>query len=38
LKRPLKWDPVKEKFVNDKEANNHITPIYNNSWKIPRVL
>jgi len=36
--RKMYWDNANNKFVNDKEANNHITPIYNNSWKIPRVL
>lgn len=29
LRRTLKWDPVKEEFINDSEANNHYIMRYN---------
>jgi len=34
LGRPLKWDPVKEQFINDPEANSLITPKMRSPWKV----
>lgn len=34
LKRPLSWDPKKEKFANDAEANNLITAPMRGNWKL----
>jgi predicted dehydrogenase len=34
LKRPLNWDPKKEKFANDAEANALITAPMRGSWKL----
>lgn len=34
LKRPLKWDPVKEKFVNDKEADKYLEASIRGPWKL----
>ncbi len=34
LKRPLRWDPVTEKFANDHEANNLLGRKMLNDWKI----
>jgi predicted dehydrogenase len=34
LKRPLRWDPVTEKFTNDHEANNLLGRKMLNDWKI----
>ncbi|WP_316751953.1 Gfo/Idh/MocA family oxidoreductase [Pedobacter gandavensis] len=34
LKRPLKWDPVKEKFDNDKEANQLTTRSMKKEWRV----
>ena len=34
LKRPLQWDPVKEKFINDKEANSLRTKKMRKPYKV----
>lgn len=34
LKRPLKWDPVAEKFVNDAEADRWLTKEYRKPFKV----
>jgi predicted dehydrogenase len=34
LGRKLKWDPVKEQFADDSEANSLITPIMRAPWKL----
>jgi predicted dehydrogenase len=33
-KRPLKWDPAKEQFVNDDEANTWLNPAKRAPWKV----
>ena len=35
LKRPLRWDPVKEKFADDKEANSLRTKKMRKPYKVP---
>ncbi len=32
--RPLTWDPKKEQFVNDKEANSHVDREVRSPWKL----
>jgi predicted dehydrogenase len=34
LGRKLKWDPAKEQFIDDSEANSLITPIMRAPWKL----
>jgi hypothetical protein len=34
MKRPLRWDPTKEKFNNDAEANALLKPMFREGWKI----
>lgn len=34
LKRPLKWNPKKEKFINDDEANRLISRNMKKEWKV----
>lgn len=34
LKRPLKWDPEKEDFVNDPEASRHLSRPRRGPWQI----
>lgn len=34
LNRKLDWDPVKERFKEDKEANTLLLPGYRNGWKL----
>jgi hypothetical protein len=34
LGRPLTWDPVKERFVNDDEANRLMTPAMRAPWSL----
>ncbi len=34
LRRPLKWDPAKEQFVNDSEANGLVTRELREPWKL----
>ncbi len=33
----LEWDDAKNKFTNNKEANEYITPVYRSPWKLPKV-
>jgi len=34
LKRKLRWDPVKEVFTGDDEANRLMTPVMRAPWKL----
>jgi predicted dehydrogenase len=34
LRRPLEWNPAKEKFKNDKEANALLAPNFREGWKL----
>lgn len=34
LKRPLTWDPSKERFVNDEEANRYLETAHRSPWVI----
>ena len=34
LKRPLKWDPVNERFVGDEEANRLVLPPMRSPWRV----
>ncbi|MFP4096624.1 MAG: Gfo/Idh/MocA family protein [Cyclobacteriaceae bacterium] len=34
LNRPLKWDPEKEEFVKDKEANKHLSRKMRKPWSV----
>lgn len=34
LKRPLEWDPAKETFKNDKDANNYLKAFIRAPWKL----
>jgi len=34
LRRPLRWDPKKEKFAKDKEANSKLTKIYRKPYRL----
>lgn len=34
LRRPLEWNPTKEKFKNDKEANALLAPNFREGWKL----
>jgi hypothetical protein len=34
LKRPLKWDPVKEEIIGDAEANNWLDRPKRPPWRI----
>ena len=34
LRRPLEWNPSKEKFKNDKEANALLKPNFREGWKL----
>ena len=36
LQRRLEWDPVKEQFVNDDEANRLMTPVMCSPWSLVR--
>jgi hypothetical protein len=33
--RKLRWDPVKEKFVGDKDANQHLDRERRKPWTLP---
>ncbi len=33
-RRSLAWDPVKERFENDAEANNLLKPLFREGWKL----
>jgi hypothetical protein len=35
LRRPLAWDPVKERFNNDKEADAMLKPMFREGWVLP---
>ncbi len=35
--RRLTWDNATNRFHNDQEANNYLTPIYRKPWELPRV-
>jgi predicted dehydrogenase len=37
LRRPLRWDPHKESFVNDPEANALVNPPLRYPWSLPPV-
>ena len=37
LNRPLDWDPVKEKFSNDTEANSMLKPMFREGWSLPAI-
>jgi len=34
LRRPLRWDPVQEKFVGDDEANLHLGRAMREPWRL----
>ncbi|MDP7289822.1 MAG: gfo/Idh/MocA family oxidoreductase, partial [Phycisphaerae bacterium] len=34
LGRPVKWDPVKEQFPNDPEANRLVSRAYRHPWRL----
>ena len=34
LGRPLEWDPAKEQFVDDAEANQKLSYEYRGDWKL----
>jgi len=34
LRRPLTWNPKKERFKHDKEANSLLLPHYQGDWKL----
>jgi hypothetical protein len=34
LGRPLTWNPEKEKFTKDKEANELLLPRFREGWKL----
>ena len=38
LKRPLKWDPDAERFVNDGEANRLLTRAMRSPWRIEELV
>ena len=33
-RRTLAWDPIKERFHNDPEANNMLKPLFREGWKL----
>ena len=33
LRRPLKWDPDNERFVNDAEADRYLARAYREPWR-----
>lgn len=35
LQRPLNWDPAKERFKNDKEADALLKPLFREGWMLP---
>jgi predicted dehydrogenase len=35
--RELQWDNTKNEFINDKEANEMIKPVYREPWKLPKI-
>jgi hypothetical protein len=35
LNRPLDWNPTKEKFNNDAEANSMLKPMFREGWALP---
>ncbi len=34
VKRTLEWDPVKEKFKNDSEADLLLKPMFREGWSL----
>ena len=34
LRRPLRWDPAQERFVEDADANKHLERAYRQPWKL----
>ncbi|HUS93109.1 MAG TPA: hypothetical protein VM695_14720 [Phycisphaerae bacterium] len=34
LKRPLKWDPAKEEFLGDEEANRWLSRPMREPWRL----
>jgi hypothetical protein len=34
LGRPLQWDPVKEQFINDEEANRMLSVVARPPWRV----
>jgi hypothetical protein len=34
LRRPLDWNPAKEKFKDDREANALLKPNFREGWKL----
>jgi predicted dehydrogenase len=37
LKRPVRWDPVKEQFINDAEASKYLHRQYRDGYRLPTI-
>jgi predicted dehydrogenase len=35
--RRLYWDNEKSMFINDKDANSYLTPVYRKPWELPKI-